>query len=180
MNAEEIFKKEHDLKNNHQEQPKETSVISPPVDEKILSVEGKLEKAQAKATEWQRMLIQNETIVSVICFISGVIYSFAVNECTGDYDFPWYAVFFAALSASLFYLLLIREGSLQLVILVKFASYFFLGHILLMFLVAIDSHSWKLFTVYTCKYPFTSDFFMGTALGAMGGFLGTKLSWKRQ
>ena len=68
-------------------------------------------------------------------------------------------------------LLLIADGSLPLVVILKFVSSFTVGHASMMILIAIDGHTWGLFTTDVCRYPVTTDAIMWVILGGSGGWI---------
>jgi hypothetical protein len=166
MEAEEIFEREHGPKKPVKEEHK-----SPIVDGRILAVDEKLTKIQVFATKWQRQLVKNETLLSFVCFFLGVIYSYAINKCTGDFNVAWYTYVLAIGWGISFSLLLIREGSLPLSIIAKFILIFLVGHVSLMFFVAADSQTFHLFTVNVCRIPFGWNELTWWTLGLLSGYL---------
>lgn len=179
MGPEDVFKKTRQAKQPVTE-PQLDSIPFINTGTKVKVVEDKITSFQEFATFWQRQFIQNEDAISVCCFGAGLIYSYAVNECTGDVNVPWYAYILGGVAAFLFWLLVIRESSLKLVVIIKFLTAFLFGHVFLMFAVALDSHYFGYFTFNVCRYPFGGNEVMWTSLGAMGGFLYAELSRSRK
>ena len=71
-------------------------------------------------------------------------------------------------------LLLITEGSLPLVVLVKFGVSIAAGHVAMMWIIAIDGHTWGLLTTDVCRYPLTTDSFMVWLVGGGSGYIAAK------
>ena len=141
------------------------------VDESVSTIDDKVRGWQRTINHWRVVITQNERIIGVFCFIVGIMYSYSINECTRGIDFAWYVYFlfialFVTLSA-----LLIAEDELPFVVIVKFVASFTVGHFIMMFIIAVDGHSWMLISEKVCRYPATSDLAMGAVIGAFGGYL---------
>ena len=143
---------------------------SPMLDEGVKSVEERLMTWQERVNDWRKKIIQNEQVITLICVLSGMVYSYAINECTGDLDIAWYVYLMASVIVALGSLLVISEGGLLLIVLVKFGLAMSIGHYAVMWLVAVDGHYWAAFTYETCRYPMTPDLISGFIVGVGSGF----------
>ena len=159
---------------------KQVSVTSdsPKLDVGVKSVEDRLITWQERINDWRRKIIKNENIIIMFCVLTGAVFSYAINECTGDFDFPWYAYLMGFAIIALWSLLMITEGGLQLIVLIRFGVTLALGHYSMMWLVAIDGHSWHIFTFEICRYPMTQDLIAGFFVGIGSGFILAKFKIK--
>ena len=97
-----------------------------------------------------------------------------INECSGNVNIPGYTYMLVAVIVSLLSLLLIAEGSLPLVLLIKFAVSVAAGHVSMMFLIAVDGHTWHIISTEVCRYPITSDSVMVFLVGGGVGYIFAK------
>ena len=144
------------------------------VGEGVKTVEDRVRNWQIFINDWRISIIQKEDPIIIFCIILGGFYSWAVNECTGNFNVPFYAYVMSAIIIGFGALLLITEGSLPLVVLVKFAVAIALGHTGMMWAIAVDGHSFHFFTIEVCRYPLTTESFMVYLLGGGSGYIVAK------
>lgn len=137
----------------------------------VARVDKKLTSFQEQIVLWQKRITGNEAIVSLGFFVTGVIITFAVSDCTGVLEVPWYAWILAGLSTALFILLLISDRLLPLFLISKFVLFCILGHVTMDFAIAFDSHYLKFFTYNVCKYPSFNNIIWFSAGIAVGYFM---------
>ena len=147
------------------------TATSAKIDDKVRTIEGIAQYWQDILNDWRKMITQNEQAIILMCIVLGFIYSFAVNECTGNLDVPVYAYAMSAIIVFLVSLLLIAERSLPLLVLIKFAVSWAAGHLAMMYLIAADGHSWMIFTDNVCRYPVTTDSIMVYSFGVGSGII---------
>lgn len=157
--------------NDHERKQVSVSASSPKLDEGVRTIENKVRTGQDLINEWRIRIVKNEQAIIISCLLFGVLIAYAVNECTGDFDFPGYAYWMAGVIVFLLSLLLISGGSLPLIILIKFATSMVSGHLAMMFLIAIDGHGFGFFTTDTCRYPVTFDSITGCLFGVGIGYI---------
>jgi hypothetical protein len=145
------------------------------VDGSVKSIDNKITLWQELANEWRKAIIQNENIIISFWILFGLIYSYAINECTGNFHVPTYVYVMAGIIIMLVSLLLITEGSLPLLVLVKFGVSIAFGHVSMMFLIAADGHTFKIFTTDVCRYPITTDSVMIYMVGVGTGYILAKI-----
>jgi hypothetical protein len=150
------------------------------VDEGVKTVEDKVIQWQQHINHWRLAITQNEQIIVVFCVLFGICYSYAINECTGNFHFPVYAYVTTIITIVSVSLLLIAPGELPLVTLVKFAVSIAFGHVAMMTLIAVDGHTWHWFTTDTCRYPITTDSIMVALVGAGAGYMFAKFEEIRE
>jgi len=150
------------------------------VDEGVQSIEGKVIQWQQHINHWRLAITQNEQTIIMFCVIFGACYSYAINECTGNLNFPVYAYVTTIITIVSIFLLLIAPDELPLVTLVKFAVSIALGHVSMMTLIAVDGHTWHLFTTDTCRYPVTTDSIMVFLVGGGAGYIFAKFEEIRE
>lgn len=141
------------------------------LDDGVKSVEDRVYYWQDMINNWRITIMQNEQLIVSFCILWGLIFAYAINECTGNLNFPWYVYGLVVIIMVLCSLLLIADGSLPLVVILKFVSSFTVGHASMMILIAIDGHTWGLFTTDVCRYPVTTDAIMWIILGGSGGWI---------
>lgn len=144
------------------------------LDDGVKTVEDRVLYWQKMINHWRITIAQNEQVIIIFCIIFGLAYSYAINECTGNFNLPVYVY---AMSIGLVFmasLLLIAEGGLPLLVLVKFGVSIATGHVAMMFLIAVDGHYWKLFVTDVCRYPVTTDSIMVFIVGGGAGYIFAK------
>ena len=67
---------------------------------------------------------------------------------------------------------MIADEALPLIILIKFIISAWLGHYGMMWIIALDGHTWQLFTSATCKYPISADLIFVFIVGSGVGYAG--------
>ena len=144
------------------------------IDESVQTIEDKVTYWQELINHWRITIIQNERVIIIFCIVFGFFYSYAINECTGNIHIPAYSYVMIASIIVLLSLLLITEGALPLVVLVKFAISVAGGHVSMMLLIAADGHTWNLFTTAVCRYPISSDSIMVYLVGGGSGYIFAK------
>ncbi len=144
------------------------------VDESVKTIEDRVRNWQEILNNWRIAIIQNEQAIIILCIIFGIVYSYAINECTGNLNFPIYVYVLTGIIVALFSLLLITEGSLPLLVLVKFAVSIALGHYAMMWVIAVDGHTWEFFVVYVCRYPMTWESIAVYIVGGGCGYISAK------
>ena len=141
------------------------------IDNKVRTIEGITQYWQDILNNWRKTITQNEQIIIIMCIFIGIIYSYAVNKCTGNINVPPYAYVMSGIIIVLISLLLIAERSLPLLVLIKFAVSVAGGHLAMMYLVAVDGHGWGLFTDAVCRYPVTTNTIMAYIFGVGSGII---------
>ncbi|MCK5612203.1 hypothetical protein KAR91_60590 [Candidatus Pacearchaeota archaeon] len=141
------------------------------IDESVSSVAEKVEYWQNYINYWRKTITQNESVIIIFCILFGLVYSYAINECTGNLGFPVYAYVLVGFIVAALSLLLIADGSLPLTVLVKFAVSVAFGHILMMNIIAVDGHTFRVLSTYVCRYPLTPDSIMVYIFGGGSGYL---------
>ena len=141
------------------------------VDEGVRTLEDKVIGWQEIINYWRSEVARKQTGITSFCIILGCFFSLAVNRCTGNLDIspPVYALCAALLLAGGF--LLIADGPLRLIVLVKFTAAAFFGHYLMMWVISIDGHTWGLFTSDICRYPISIDVSVGVVAGTLIGYI---------
>lgn len=140
------------------------------VNKNVKTVEEKVKSWQERVNQWRTAITRNETIIIILCMISGVLYSYAVNECTGNFNVPIYAYIMAIGMGLLCSLLLIAEGSLPLLLIIKFSASVVFGHFVMMFLIVADGPI-GFFTIASCTNPITSDTVLSWIFGSFTGYI---------
>ena len=148
-----------------------TTNTSAKVDESVSSVADKVEYWQEYINYWRKTITHNESVIIISCILFGLVYSWAINECTGNLGFPIYAYVLVGFIVIALSLLLIADGSLPLTVLVKFAVSVAFGHVLMMNIIAVDGHTFRILSTYVCRYPLTPDSAMVFILGSGSGYL---------
>lgn len=141
------------------------------LDDSIRTIEDKIVHWQEIINNWRITILQNERAIIIFYALFGFIFAYAINECTGDLDFPLYAYILVGIIMMLMALLQIPEGGLRLIIILKYSISMMLGHYSMMMFIAIDGHTIRWFTTDVCRYPATSDFLMGIPVGGAIVFL---------
>lgn len=141
------------------------------IDGGVRTIEEKLTYWQEIGNEWRKAIVQNEHLISAFWFLFGMIYSYAINKCTGSFVIPGIAYLLSGIILVLLVFLMISEESLPLLSLIKIGLYGAFGHIMMMTAVAVDGHTWNLFTSDVCRYPFSSDSLMIYMLGMASGIV---------
>lgn len=170
----EIYKKICGDKSNfdkEQENRRALTRTSEKIDSSVKTFEDRVISWQETINNWRIAITQNEQGIIIFYIIFGMAYAFAINECTGNLDFPWYAYFMMGIIVIMSSLLQIPEGALQLVTILKYAVSISLGHVCMMWIIAVDGHAFRILTTDVCRYPVASDFLMGVAIGGPIGFI---------
>lgn len=141
------------------------------ITDKVRTIEGISEYWQDILNNWRKAITQNEQIIIILCICIGIVYSYAVNKCTGNIDVPVYAYIMSGVIIVLISLLLIAEKSLPLLVLIKFGVSVAGGHLAMMYLVAADGHDWGLFTDAVCRYPVTTNTLLAYTFGVGSGII---------
>ena len=141
------------------------------IDESVSSVAEKVEYWQNYINYWRKTITQNESVIIISCILFGIVYSYAINECTGNLGFPVYAYVLVGFIVASLSLLLIADGSLPLTVLVKFAVSVAFGHVLMMNMIAVDGHTFRWLATDVCRYPLTPDSIMVYIVGGGSGYL---------
>ncbi len=142
------------------------------VDEGVKTLEDKVISWQDIINYWRGKITKNKGFITVFCVVIGMFFSWAVNRCTGNFDIPISVYVLSAVIVVTTALLLIADGALPLIVLVKFAVAAFAGHYFMMWIASIDGHYFQLFTTNTCRYPFSVDMGMVFAAGSCAGYIG--------
>jgi len=160
---------EDDLYDDIFSQKKNLPVSTKP-NKNVKTVEEKVKLWQEIANRWRTTITQNEKVIVIFCMLAGFVYSYAVNECTGNFDVPIYVYAMAFGIVILCSLLLIAEKTLPLLVLVKFSAAAAFGHVAMMFLIVADGPI-GVFTVATCSSPVTIDSVMVWLFGSGTGYI---------
>lgn len=142
------------------------------VDESVKTLEDKILSGQEIINEWRKKITQNEKAITIFCVLTGIIFSYAVNRCTGNLNIPPSVYALSVVVILSIALLLIADGSLPLVVLVRFAVSLFFGHYFFMWLVAVDGHSFRWLATDVCRYPVSVDLVMVFIAGSCAGYIG--------
>lgn len=141
------------------------------IDESVSTVADKVEYWQEHINYWRKTITQNESVIIISCILFGLLYSYAINECTGNLGFPIYAYVLVGFIVIALSLLLIADGSLPLTVLVKFAVSIAFGHVMMMNIIAVDGHTFRWISTDVCRYPLTPDSIMVFVVGSGSGYL---------
>lgn len=171
---EDLFDQLFEGKSSNLPAPRKYTKTTERVDKSIRTVEDRLMYWQTLLNNWRIAISQNEQIITVGCILFGLLYSFAINECTGNFEFPIYVYVLVGIIVIVTSLLLIAEGGLPLLTIVQFGVSLAFGHVSMMFLVAVDGHYWQLFTTDVCRYPVTTDSAMVFIVGGGAGYMFAK------
>lgn len=140
------------------------------INKNVQTVEEKVKSWQTRANQWRTTITQNEKIILIFCMLSGLAYSYTVNECTGNFNVPVYVYIMAFGILILCSLLLIADKTLPLLVLIKFSAAVAFGHVAMMFLIVADGPI-GLFTIAACQTPITIDSVMVWLFGSGTGYI---------
>ncbi|MCP4753980.1 MAG: hypothetical protein GY866_24105, partial [Proteobacteria bacterium] len=153
---------------------KKLSGVQQKASETVTTVDERVIKWQDVINQWRVTILQNETIINFVCLFAGIGYCYAINECTGQFEFPAIVYWLFGSLILTCCLLLISAGSMPLSVLVKFAVSGSVGHIGMMYLIALDGHYFQILAVAMCRYPATFEDLYKLAVGAGLGYLFAK------
>ena len=166
-----VYGKEKSLPKKQYQQSKAITQSTVKVDEGIKTVEDRVINWQVILNNWRITIVQIEPVIIVICVVLGWLLSYTVNKCTGVFNPPWYVYMMAGVIVISWFFLLITEGVLSLIVLVKFITATAAGHYSMMWVIAVDGHTFKFFTMNVCKYPIASDIISGLFPGLIIGYI---------
>ncbi len=141
------------------------------VDETVTTLEDKVTHIQAVINYWRAKITQNERVITLFCVITGILFSYAINKCTRNLDIPASVYWLSAALIISFALLLISDGSLPLIVLVRFAISVYFGHYFMMWVVSIDGHYFGWLTADVCRYPISVAVTAGVIAGIFIGYI---------
>lgn len=141
------------------------------VDENVKTIEDKVINSQNLINYWRIKITKNEKTITFFCVMIGILFSWAINRCTGNLNIPSSVYVLSAIIILVIALLLIAEEALALIVLVRFAVAMFLGHYFMMWLVAIDGRYFSWFASEVCRYPVSVDVTAGIVAGIFIGYI---------
>ncbi len=141
------------------------------VDEGVKTLEDKVIHSQAVINYWRAKITQNEKAITFFCVIISILFSWAVNRCTGNFNIPSSVYVLSAIIILVVALLLIADGALPLIVLVRFVVAAFAGHYFMMWIVSIDGHYFGWLTADVCRYPISVDVTAGVIAGIFIGYI---------
>lgn len=168
VNPEDILRNKRD---NNISDKRIVTQSSAKVDESVKTIEDKVLYGQDVINEWRLSITQNERGITLFCMIIGILFSYAINRCTGNINIPSSVYVLSAAIVLFAALLLIADGALPLIVLVRFAVSAFFGHYFMMLIVAIDGHYFMWFATDVCRYPFNIDVTAGIIAGICIGYI---------
>jgi len=173
LKPEDVYDRLHGIQKNLLENKGDSKNItrtSAKLDDGIKTIEDKVIYWQERINSLRISVMQNEQFVILFCILLGIVLAYSINECTGNIDIPAYVYVLIFLNLVWLSLLMIPEGSLPFIAILKLVSAYTVGHAWMMLMIALDGHFFKWFVTDVCRYPFTKDTIMWVILGAIGGY----------